>query len=52
MAASRMALALWILLGLLLLVTAIAGFHASYVLMVLLLAYIVLFQLGARIRKR
>ncbi len=52
MTASRMAVALWILLGILLLVTAIAGFHASYVLMVLFFAYIVIFQLGARIRRR
>ncbi len=52
MAASRMAAALWAMLLLLLLVTAVAGFHASYVLIVLLGVYILLFQLGARIRKR
>ncbi|MDA8081416.1 MAG: hypothetical protein M0Z96_07385 [Actinomycetota bacterium] len=52
MAASRMAVALWILLGMLLLVTAIAGFRASYVIIVLFFAYLVMFQFGARIRRR
>lgn len=49
---SRMALALWALLFILLIVTALAGFHASYVLLILLAVYIVMFQVGARIRKR
>lgn len=49
---STMALVLWALLFILLVVTALAGFHASYVLLVLVAAYIVMFQVGARIRKR
>lgn len=52
MSAARMAIALWILLFAFLIVTAIAGFHPSYVVLVLLLVYIVIFQLGARIRRR
>lgn len=52
MFATKMAVALWILLFVFLVVTAIAGFHPSYVVLVLLFAYIVIFQLGARIRGR
>ncbi len=52
MIASRMAVGLWVLLFVALVVTALAGFNASWVLLVLLAVYIVLFQLGARIRKR
>lgn len=52
MTVSRIAIGLWILLFLSLAITALAGFSASWVLLVLLAVYVVLFQLGARIRKR
>ncbi len=52
MTTSRIAVALWVLLFIALALTAFAGFGASRVLLVLLGAYIVLFQLGARLRKR
>lgn len=50
--ASALAVVLWVMLFLLLLATALAGFRASYVILVLLGAYVVMFQLGARVRKR
>ncbi len=52
MTASRMALGLWFLLFIFLIVTAFAGFHPSFVVLVLLIVYVAIFQLGARIRRR
>lgn len=52
MTASGAAKILWIVLFIFLLVTAVAGFRPSLVLMILLVVYIVIFQLGSRIRKR
>jgi hypothetical protein len=52
MTASGAAMILWVLLFIFLLITAIAGFRPSLVVMVLLVVYVVIFQLGSRIRKR
>lgn len=52
MTASRIAFALSVLLFAVLLTTAIAGFRPSFVLLILIVVYVVIFQLGARIRKR
>lgn len=52
MAARKVALILWVVLFAFLIITAIAGFSPSYILLVLLIAYVVMFQLGSRIRKR
>ncbi len=52
MTVARIAVGLWALLFIALVITALAGFSASWVILVLLVVYVVLFQLGARIRKR